>query len=194
MTDAPATRSTGRWRARLGGLSIRHQLLALFGLFLLAGATVLVIDEVAQYHARQSLLALKDDSLLRMRRLKAVSDAYGLDVVDTTFRVRNNLITWQDGVAVVDDANARIARDWSALKAMPRSTAQQRLFAEVEAHRSVADAAMAQLRAILLARDIDALGRFADTALYPAIDPVTQRIQALSDLAMVHADSLVSRR
>jgi signal transduction histidine kinase/CheY-like chemotaxis protein/HPt (histidine-containing phosphotransfer) domain-containing protein len=191
MTDAPATRSTGRWRARLGGLSIRHQLLALFGLFLLAGATVLVIDEVAQYHARQSLLALKDDSLLRMRRLKAVSDAYGLDVVDTTFRVRNNLITWQDGVAVVDDANARIARDWSALKAMPRSTAQQRLFAEVEAHRSVADAAMAQLRAILLARDIDALGRFADTALYPAIDPVTQRIQALSDLAMVHADSLV---
>ena len=142
MTDAPATRSTGRWRARLGGLSIRHQLLALFGLFLLAGATVLVIDEVAQYHARQSLLALKDDSLLRMRRLKAVSDAYGLDVVDTTFRVRNNLITWQDGVAVVDDANARIARDWSALKAMPRSTAQQRLFAEVEAHRSVADAAM----------------------------------------------------
>src|SRR5690606_41693696 len=109
----------------------------------------------APCHGRPSALALKVGSLLRMRRLEAVSDAYGLDVVDAPFRVRNNLIPWQDGVAVVDDANARIARDWSALKAMPRSTAQQRLFAEVEAHRSVADATMAQLRAILLARDID---------------------------------------
>ncbi|WP_152597955.1 sensor histidine kinase [Novilysobacter arseniciresistens] len=191
MPAATATGGTGGWRARLRRLSIRHQLWALFGLFLLAGATVLVIDEIAQYRARQSLLALKDDSLLRMRRLKAVSDAYGLAVVDTTFRVRNALIGWDEGVAAVDEARAGIDREWRALAAMPRSGDQQRLFAEVAAHRAVADAAVARLRGILLARDIGALGRFADTALYPAIDPVTGRIQALSDLAMVEADALV---
>ncbi|MGH8072568.1 MAG: hypothetical protein ACREO4_00655, partial [Lysobacter sp.] len=64
MAAAPTPVS---WRARLAErlsrLSIRHQLWALFGLFLLAGMTVLVIDEIAQYKARQSLLALKDDSL-----------------------------------------------------------------------------------------------------------------------------------
>ena len=102
---------------RLSTLSIRHQLWALFGLFLLTGATVLVLDEIAQYRARSSLQQMKDDSLQRMRRLKAVSDGYGLDIVDTTFRVRNYLMTWNQGVAVVDAARARIDQDWQALAA-----------------------------------------------------------------------------
>lgn len=191
MPVATETRWTGRWQARLRRLSLRHQLWALFGLFLLAGATVLVIDEIAQYRARQSLLDLKDDSLQRMRRLKAVSDAYGLTVVDTTFRVRNALIGWDDGLAAVERARQAIDRDWRALAAMPRSGEQQRLFDEVASQRALADAAIARLREVLLARDIAALGVFADTALYPAIDPVTARIQALSDLAMVEADALV---
>jgi len=176
---------------RPSSLSIRHQLWALFGLFLLTGATVLVLDEIAQYRARESLQAMKDESLQRMRRLKAVSDGYGLDIADTTFRVRNSLMTWNAGIATVDAARARIDRDWHVLAAMPRSPAQQALFAEVARARLRADRAAATLRSILLARDIDALGRFADTELYPAIDPVTTRVKRLSDLAMVEAETLV---
>ena len=48
-------------------LGIRHQLWILFGLFLLTGATVLVVDEIGQYQARQSLLALRGQSLLALR-------------------------------------------------------------------------------------------------------------------------------
>src|SRR5690606_10588177 len=142
-----------------------------------AGMTVLVIDEIAQYKARQSLLALKDDSLQRMRALKAVSDGYGLGVVDTTFRVRNGLLPWDEGVSTIDATRERIERNAAALSAMPREPSQQRLYDEVRAARADADAATAQLRDILLRRDADALARFADTALYPAIDPVTVRIQ-----------------
>ncbi|MGQ4660841.1 ATP-binding protein [Lysobacter sp. F6437] len=192
MAAAPTARS---WRAglgeRLSSLSIRHQLWALFGLFLLAGMTVLVIDEIAQHQARQSLLALKDDSLQRMRRLKAVSDGYGLVVVDTTFRVRNGLLPWDEGVSTIDAARERVERNWTALSAMARAPAQQRLYDEVRHARVDADAATARLRGILLRRDSDALARFADTGLYPAIDPVTVRIQTLSDLAMVEAEALV---
>ena len=54
-----------------------------------------------------------------------------------------------------------------------------------------ADRAAAELRRILLAQDIEALGRFADTELYPAVDPVTTRLAHLSDLAMVQADAVV---
>ena len=180
-----------RLRERLGRLSIRHQLWALFGLLLLTGAAVLVIDEIAQYRARQSLLALRDDSLVRMRRIKAVSDAYGLDVVDTTFRVRNYLIPWRQGVATVDAARARIDREWRGLAAMPRNPRQAALFAEITQARGRADRAAGELRAILVREDIAALGRFADTRLYPAIDPVTTRFQRLSDLATLQADAVV---
>jgi PAS domain S-box-containing protein len=172
-------------------LGIRHQLWALFGLFLLTGATVLVLDEVSQYQARQSLLALRGQSLLGLREIKSVSDAYGLDVVDTTFRTRNYLIAWEEGEAVIDAARVRIDKSWASLARLPRTPEEATHFRAAERERIAADAAMAELRAILARKDIGALGRFADTRLYPAIDPVTLRLKLLSDLATVKADAVV---
>lgn len=170
---------------------MRQQLWGLFGLFLLAGAMVLVIDEFVQYRQRESLETLRDNSLQRLRHLKAVSDGYGLDVVDTTFRVRNNLMTWEEGVATIDAAREKIDRSWRALKSMPRSPEQQALFDQVLVARVQARQAMDTLRGILVRRDIGALGRFADTELYPAIDPVTTRMEALSNLAMINSERMV---
>ncbi|HET8818865.1 MAG TPA: histidine kinase dimerization/phospho-acceptor domain-containing protein, partial [Xanthomonadaceae bacterium] len=178
-------------RLRLESPGIRRQLWGLFGLLLVAGAAVLVLDEIEQARARDTLLTLQDDTLQRMRRLKAVSDAYGLDVVDTAFRARNNLITWNEGATVVAGARGEIAAQWDALAAMPRNARQQRLFDEVTGARARADRATAVLEDILLAQDAAALAEFADTELYAAVDPVTERLQELSDLAMLEAERVV---
>src|SRR5690606_22526798 len=145
--------------------SLRRHILALFAMLLLAGTTVLVVDEYAQYRARQSLEALNAHSLGRLRALKAVSDGYNLGVVNTTFKVRNDLIGWEEGIAALDEAPAGA--------------------------RVRADIAAARLRAILEQQDIGALGRFADTELYPAVDPVVAGLQRLSDQAMVQAEDVV---
>ncbi|MFY2763966.1 ATP-binding protein [Arenimonas sp. MALMAid1274] len=170
---------------------IRLQLLGLFGLLLLTGAGVLTLDEIERQRNQQALEQLKDESLAGLRRIKAVSDAYGLDIVDTTFRVRNDLIAWEEGVQVVDNARLRIREHWAALEGMPHTPAQQQLFTQIERARIRADTAAQTLRGILLAKDIVALGRFADTELYPAIDPVTTRMKHLSDLEMIEAEQAV---
>jgi signal transduction histidine kinase/HPt (histidine-containing phosphotransfer) domain-containing protein/ActR/RegA family two-component response regulator len=170
---------------------IRHQLWALFGLFLLTGATVLAIDEIAQQRSRASLEQMKDQSLQRMRLLTAVSEGYAGGVVDTTFKARNFLITWHEGVARVDAARRAIDGSWRQLQTLPRTPEQAALFAQAGAARVRADAAAATLRGILAREDIRALGRFADTELYPAVDPVTTRLQQLSDAAMHQAQALV---
>ena len=170
---------------------IRHQLWALFGLFLLTGATVLMLDEVAQYRARQSLLSLRGESLLGMREIKQVSDAYGLDVIGTTFRTRNYLIGWNEGVAAIDNARVKIDTGWTALQHLPRTPEEETQFRAAAHDRIAADAAMVELRGILVRQDIHALGRFADTKLFPAIDPVTTRLQLLSGLASIKADAVV---
>ncbi len=191
----PAAATNPSWRARLrgrlSGMGTRQQLLMLFGLWLLAGTSALLIDGLSQHRARQSLLTLQDDSLRRMSRLKEISDAYGLGVVDTTFRVRNRLMTWEQGAAEVEALRVRIDRSWNALASMARNPEQQELFDEVTQERVGADQAITELRSILLQRDLVRLGRFADTALYPAIDPVTMRIQTLSAYALLQADALV---
>ena len=46
--------------AWLDRFSIRHQLWGLFGLFLLAGTSVLLIDEIEQQRARGTLQTLQD--------------------------------------------------------------------------------------------------------------------------------------
>src|SRR6185369_7812659 len=95
-------------------LSIRRQLLGLFVLIFFAGIVVLIIDEWQRRDDAQALHQMKEQSLGSYRLIKSVSDAYGLDSVDTTFRVRNYLISWDDGVQVLDDARARIDKDWLA--------------------------------------------------------------------------------
>ena len=176
---------------RFPTLGLRHQLWAVFGLFLMTGATVLVIDEVSQYRAITSLEEMKDLSLRRMRHLKAISDGYGLDVVDTTFRVRNHLMPWAEGVTIVDRARTDIDAHWRALAVMPRGEPEEALFKQVQEARVRADTGMATLREILRTRDAVALGRFADTELYPSVDPVTRRMQAWSDIALLDAERFV---
>ena len=184
--DARAAGALLGWRP--SRLSIRQQLLSLFGLMLATGATVLVLDTLSQQATVATMQGVRDDSLAGIKYVKGISDAYGLEVVDTTFRVRNHLMGWDQGVEVVDRAMQRVLDQWDALSRTRLTPEQASLFAEIARHRETADRAAAKLRAILVGRDLTALGRFADTELYPAIDPVTTRLAFLSDLKMVTAN------
>ncbi|HEX7112398.1 MAG TPA: ATP-binding protein, partial [Mizugakiibacter sp.] len=185
---APATAVSAARRAP----GIRAQLLLLFGLLLATGAVVIALDEYRQRAEIAALTHLHDDALAGLRATKAVSDAYGLDVVDTAFRVRNYLLGWEQGVAVLDRAQASIAAAWTQLEHSSMPPEQRALLDEIARARGDADRASARLRAILRAQDIQALGRFADTELYPAIDPVTTRLNFLADLKMQEAEQLLA--
>src|SRR3569623_2309060 len=165
-------------------LRIRQQLWLLFGLMLATGASVLLLDEVNYRGTLETFAQLREESLEGVRHVKTVSDAYGFDVVDTTFRVRNSLMGWEQGVEVLDRATDRIQLHWQKLMDTPMSAEQKALVNEIGRVRETADRAAAKLRAILKSQDLAALGRFADVELYPAIDPVTTRLQGLSDLKM----------
>ncbi|MFT4178439.1 MAG: ATP-binding protein [Thermomonas sp.] len=172
-------------------LGIRHQLLGLFGLFLLTGALVLLIDEIGQYYTRQSMMAMRDDVQIGIRRIRRLADAYGQDVVNTTFRTRNYLIDWEQADRRVTEAQAATQSDWEALQAMPLAGDDKALLEQALLARPRADEAAASLHRILQSRDILELGRFADRELYPAIDPVVERLTALAERGEYRADVLV---
>ena len=178
---------------RGGGVrgSIRLQLLALFGLLLVTSAGILVLDTWSDLRGIAAQRQLTDESLTTLRRIKAVSDAYTLDITDTAFKVRNGLMGWEQGVRAVETALIRIRQHWSDLQAVPRSPEQQSLFTQISAARIDADAGAERLIAVLRAGDIAALGRFCDVELFPALDPVTTRLKFLSDLQMIAAEAVV---
>ena len=172
-------------------LSIRTQLLAIFGLLLGTGFCVLVMDELALQDEISSFDALLHDSLSGLRLAKSISDSYRLEIVDTTFRVRNALMGWEQGQHVIAVARSDIQRDWKALIETDLSPEQRVLADEIAKVRTIADAATDKLLAILKTQDIKELGKFADTELYPAMDPMTTRLQFLADVKMLDAERSV---
>ncbi len=171
--------------------SIRHQLWGLFGLFLLTGLLVLVLDEVGQYESRQSMIAMRDDVQAGIRRFRNLSEAYRAGVVDNTFRTRNYLVGWDEALATLDRARADIDTEWKAVRPDDYSGDDRALLNLAVQARDRADAAADTLRRALVAKDIRALGRFADSELYPAIDPLTQRLLAVAERGQLRAEALV---
>src|SRR5258708_25444937 len=122
-------------------LSIRAQLLALFSLLLSTGAVVLVMDELALQGEIHTFDSLLHDSLSGLRLAKSISDAYRLEIVDTTFRVRNSLMGWDQGINLIDMAKSDIQQHWQALLATDLSPEQRALADEIATARTFAASA-----------------------------------------------------
>jgi PAS domain S-box-containing protein len=172
-------------------LSIRLQLLGLFALVLASAVAVLLLDEAERRDNARVVDQLREESMRSLRQAKAMSDAYGLDIVGTTFRVRNDLLSWEEGVRNVDNAREKIEQNWAVLAAAPHTQVQREMLSRIRQARRPADDAAAQLRDILVRRDGKAIGVFADTVLFPAMDPLQKRLKALSDLQLIEADKRV---
>ncbi len=178
-----------QWRN--GRSTIRLQLLSLFGLWLFAIALVLGLDEWGRRQHQEALRQLGDETLVSLRRIQAVSDSYGLDVVNTVFRVRNNALGWGEGRDTVDAARRRIDSEWAALEALPHTDEESRLVRDIAGARVAADRVMARLRQILETQDERSFGHFAGSELFPAIDPVTTLLQHLGTLVLARGQEQV---
>jgi two-component system, NarL family, sensor histidine kinase EvgS len=187
-----------RRRARIGLIAVprprlgtRLQLLLLFALLLATGVGLLLLDEYSRHRTQQAQNELKDEALQGLRRIMAVSEAYGGDIVDAVNKRRYGQISWPQARGAVAAAVMRIDLHWAALLNLPRSEQQQGLFEQIGQARAEADRGIEQLRTILQDEDDAALAQFADSRLYPLIEPVTTRLRYLSDLLMIHAEQVV---
>jgi PAS domain S-box-containing protein len=172
-------------------LSIRLQLMGLFALVLAAGLAVLALDEAERRDNARVVDQLREESIQSLRLAKSMSDAYGLDYIGAAIRVRNELISWEEGLRIVDNAHERIERSWAQLSADQRTQRQREMLSRIRQVRGPADSAARKLRDILVRHDAIALGIFADSELFPAMDPVAKRLKALSDLQLIEADRRV---
>jgi two-component system, NarL family, sensor histidine kinase EvgS len=172
-------------------VSLRLQLLIVFSLLVAGGVSLLLLDEVSQYRTRQTQEQLMDRSLSGLRRLMAVSDAYGAEIVDAVWKVATDRMGTQQGLSIVDSASARIDLHWRELAALPTTPEQTQLFAQAAAARLDADRVVGRARELLQVQDRERLRRLAEVELYAAIDPVTTRLRYLSDLVMVDAERAV---
>lgn len=169
--------------------TVRRQLVLLFGVMIVAAACVLVADEWYQRNHEATLTRLYDNALGGQSNVKTLTDAYGIDVVGITFKVRNGLMDFDTGVAGVRQARQRIGQAFSALNAEHMPTRQRVVMARIDQERAAADSALDQLQAALVAHSIPDIGHFADTRLFPELDPILGDLNLLADLKITDAQA-----
>ena len=175
------------WTARFW--TVRRQLLLLFGVMLLAAGLVLALDALYQRGHEATLNRLYDNALGGQSNVKTLTDAYGIAVIGVTFKVRNGLMTFDQGLADVDHARGRSDQAFAALAAESMPSRQREVFASIQRERPAADAAIARLRAQLAARSIPGVADFADHELFPAVDPLLSDLNLLADLKILDAQT-----
>ncbi|MGN6789186.1 MAG: ATP-binding protein [Rhodanobacteraceae bacterium] len=178
------------WRARFWKgrfWTVRRQLLLLFGVMLVAAGSVLALDAIYQHSHEATLNKLYDNALGGQTQVKALTDAYGIEIIGVTFKVRNGLMTFEQGLAAVDEAQKRIGQAFEALEAESMPARQHELLVAINGERAPADKAVAALREQLAVHSIDGLGHFADTRLFPALDPLLGDLGLMADLKILDA-------
>ncbi|MBJ3786920.1 methyl-accepting chemotaxis protein [Devosia sediminis] len=137
-----------------------------------------------------AMLAIHDERIVPLEELKFVSDAYAIDIVDTTHRVASGSLSWTEAESRVHEAGEIINEHWDTYASGALTAEEAEIAARVEASKVGADAKVAQLETILATRDTEALRAFADSQLYAAIDPTTEAIAELSSYQLTAAHHL----
>jgi methyl-accepting chemotaxis protein len=156
----------------------------------LIAAAVSVFVVRSNERAMQTVL---DDRVIPLRDLKSISDAYAVDIVDTSHKVRGGSFTFEQGIEKVKSSTNVIEKQWTAYLATYLTDEEKRLVGEARTAKVAADAGVAQILKILEGRDRNAMAAFVDKRLYPAIEPMTAAIDKLVTLQIDESTAEATR-
>jgi methyl-accepting chemotaxis protein len=138
--------------------------------------------------AHQGVETLFNNRVVPMRDLKAISDLYAVNIVDTAHKVRNGNVDWDTGARLVSEAMAERKKRWQAYTAESATTPQEKeLAGEVGQRMQTGDLTILEFQKLLRARDKAGLDRLVVENLYAAIDPLSEAISRLIEAQLDEA-------
>jgi methyl-accepting chemotaxis protein len=127
------------------------------------------------------------DRVEPLEQLKIISDMYAVNIVDTSHKVRNGSLNWGEGRRNVDEAVKTINEKWKVYLSTTLVNEEKKLVDQITPLKNKSDETVARLRGLLAKEDREGLVNFTVKEMYPAIDPLTEKIAALVNLQLVVA-------
>ena len=180
--------SLGRW---IRNRTIAQRIFAICGLLTVGMLLLGVLGMSAVGESDGRLHTVYEDRVVPLKQLKEVADAYAVSIVDLSHKTRDGAETFESGLSKVEQAEKIIAAQWKAYVETFLTDDEKRLVAEADVLMKNANQATEKLKTILHAKDREALTAFAAKDLYPAIDPISDKISELVSLQLSVAKSYV---
>jgi len=140
--------------------------------------------------AEQARLSLYENGVVQMRDLKIISDRYAVDIVDTTHKISDSLMTIKQGEDAYIAAQKEIDALWAAFKKAPASADMTRLVEAAEESMKTARTTSNRLLELARGKDQPAIQEIRNNTLYPSIDPATNAINAIIDAKLEEARAI----
>lgn len=133
------------------------------------------------------------DRVVPLKQLKEVADAYAVSIVDLSHKTRDGAESFESALVKVEQAQSLIADRWKAYTATFLTDDEKTLVAQAAGLMQQGDKVTSQLKEILRSKDKTALAIFAAKDLYPAIDPISDKLAELVNLQLSVAQSEVEQ-
>ncbi len=168
----------------LDRLTIGQKLFALILLLQLVTLGVGSFGWLTQQNILTDFATTYNDRVVCLKQLKQAGDSYAVNIVDAAHKLRAGSMSNSDFLHGLDAAQATLKQQWGSYRATYLTDEEKGLADAAEAAMHNADGQIRQLRQIVQGHDQTALQQFVDKSLYPAIDPISSRIDALIDLQL----------
>jgi len=168
----------------LSGHSIKLKLTLLVVFLLIIAAINGLLGMYGMKSAVGGLETVYKDRVVPLRDLKAIADAYAVNIVDTNHKVRNGNLTLAQGIASVEAAEKIIQEKWQAYLSTYLVEEEKRLVTEIEPLMKQGDAATARLKGLFKAGDMAGIAAFSASELYAAIDPISEGFSKLIEVQL----------
>ena len=159
-------------------------------LFALVGGCALILIGVGglglfnHHSGLESLNTVYTDRVVPLRDLKVIADAYAVNVVDTTHKVRSRQLNWQEGRQSVVQARATIQRTWQAYLGTTLVEEERLLAEQATSLMKRSETVLNRLQQILDAEDAGAMEAYTIHDLYQTIDPLSDIFSKLTELQL----------
>ena len=160
-------------------MKIASKLYLLVGLLLALSAVVGGMGLYGMKVAVGGLETVYNDRVVPLRDLKEIADAYAVNIVNATHKVRNSGMSPQEGLASVERAEQLIAERWKAYLGTALVDEEKQLVSEIEPRMKVANFTISNLKTLLRDGKQAEIATFAAYELYTSIDPVAESFAKL---------------
>ncbi|MFZ4757739.1 MAG: methyl-accepting chemotaxis protein [Burkholderiaceae bacterium] len=171
-------------------LSLRSRLLLLAAIPMISLVLVSLLGAWGVRSGTASLRTVYEDRVVALKQLKTIADMYAVNIVDTAHQARDGAQTFAQATQSVETARSTIAKQWADYLGTTLTEAEKRGVERTRSAMAKADAATVQLLTLLGGRDKAAIAEFAARELYPAIDPVSTEINALTTIQLEVSESV----
>ncbi len=182
-----------RTAALLKNLKIGYRLLLLtiFMSMLLLGIGILGI--IGMKESVEGVNTVYKDSVIPLKELKIIADLYAVNIVNTTQKLRDGALSWEEGRKNVDEAMKVIAEKWKTYASAHHSEKEKALIAQTQPLLEIANTSIDKLKTILQKEDRQEITNFFIDELYPTVEPISQKFIELINVQLDKAKDIYTR-